>query len=782
MEINLNVISEHIVESTTTTKKMKLSNHASQMVFQMFTKNVYSNPIGTVVREITSNCFDSHVEAGVQNSPVLIKKTHDESTDTTYISFIDYGMGMSQDRVENIYGVYFESTKRETNDQIGGFGIGGKTPLAYKRSTGVGEGEYDNSFFVITNYNGTKFYYNIYEGTESPEFSLFHQEETNEINGTEIRIPVLQRDLGKFEQEIKKQLMYFEGIVFEGFSDYVTNDYQIIEGKTFLYREDCFTDKMHVCVGKVYYPIDYDLLGLSSYDYKIPVGIKVPIGAVNVTVSREQLDYSEGTIKYIKDSMDLVQQELKEMLTKQHENVVTLIDFFKYRKSYGRLNMTEDSSIVLNNIVNHQNIDLVNFKYRHIIKHIPANSDLIPLLFKTSMYGKKKSGRSYWGDGCPEFNQSYEGILDIANNRDCNVLFSENVVYETPRIKQSYLKSYNKRFYVVAPRELDDASELDKIITTFKLEKNITNSKSPNQHLLFDSFNSILDFKKSQTYCDVLDMQSELFELIIDKFEDYNDVEVDEEFKSTYGRRKLSKDILKITVPIMFNGQSYSKERIMIKKLIEFKGKIFYGNSDDVYEMSKMYDIFSDLFGNSDNYVAGSDYGITGENNTIMFITMSKSNIKYMKFCKNALHLSKFYNELLYRKEDDIMKTLRCKTIVGEFESVNEFLTNRLVKEIYPEWSDKIESVRNFIKNISINHDTIEKYRTFIEKHVSNVYGNVTKDEINIRKELDYIMSVDKKNDMVIKYLEIPDNYYSVIDADTDRKMRKKIYDKLIVF
>jgi len=379
MEINLNVISEHIVESTTTTKKMKLSNHASQMVFQMFTKNVYSNPIGTVVREITSNCFDSHVEAGVENTPVLIKKTFDESTSTHYISFIDYGMGMSQDRVENVYGVYFESTKRETNDQIGGFGIGGKTPLAYKRSTGVGEGEYDNSFFVITNYNGTKFYYNIYEGTESPEFSLFHQEPTDEINGSEIRIPVLSKDVRQFEQEINKQLLYFEGIVFEGFSSSVTNDYQIIEGRTFLHREDCFTDVMHVCVGKVYYPINYDLLGLNSYDFRLPVAIKVPIGKVNVTVSREQLDYSEGTIKYIKNAMDEVQEELKEMLTKQHENVVTLEDFLKYRKSFGRLNLTDNSSISLNNLVNHQNINLINFKYNHIAKHIPSANDLIPL-------------------------------------------------------------------------------------------------------------------------------------------------------------------------------------------------------------------------------------------------------------------------------------------------------------------------------------------------------------------------------------------------------------------
>ena len=193
MKINLKKLGEQAIETTTEQTKMRLSEDASSMVFQLFTKNVYSNPIGTVVREITSNCFDSHVEAGV-DSPVVIRKHKDGQTGTHYVSFIDYGVGMSPDRVKNIYGVYFESTKRVNNEQIGGFGIGGKTPLAYKRSTGQGEGEYDNSFYVITNYDGTKYYYCIYEGAESPVISELHKEPTTDRNGTEIQVPVFEKD------------------------------------------------------------------------------------------------------------------------------------------------------------------------------------------------------------------------------------------------------------------------------------------------------------------------------------------------------------------------------------------------------------------------------------------------------------------------------------------------------------------------------------------------------------------------------------------------------------
>ena len=167
MQVNLKSLNQQEVSSTTVEKKMQMSPEYQAMVFQMFTKGIYSNPKGTIVREITSNCKDSHTEAGV-NKPIVIRKTVDKLANTIYISFIDFGVGMSPDRMENIYGVYFASSKRTDNTQIGGFGVGGKTPLAYRRSTGYGQAEYDNSFNIITNYNGIKYTYLVYEGDECP--------------------------------------------------------------------------------------------------------------------------------------------------------------------------------------------------------------------------------------------------------------------------------------------------------------------------------------------------------------------------------------------------------------------------------------------------------------------------------------------------------------------------------------------------------------------------------------------------------------------------------------
>lgn len=99
MILILNNLQDKKVESTTTGIEMKLSDSSDALIFQMFINNKYSNPIGSVVREITSNCFDSHVEAGV-SSPVLIKKSFDEESNNYRISFVDFGMGLSPDRIK----------------------------------------------------------------------------------------------------------------------------------------------------------------------------------------------------------------------------------------------------------------------------------------------------------------------------------------------------------------------------------------------------------------------------------------------------------------------------------------------------------------------------------------------------------------------------------------------------------------------------------------------------------------------------------------------------------
>ena len=92
------------------------------LLFKLLRTSMYSNKIGSIVREVTSNCVDSHIEAGKLDVHIEIEYVP-ENTDTgkhESIIFRDYGVGLSTDRMDNVFRKYLSSTKRDSNDQIGG--------------------------------------------------------------------------------------------------------------------------------------------------------------------------------------------------------------------------------------------------------------------------------------------------------------------------------------------------------------------------------------------------------------------------------------------------------------------------------------------------------------------------------------------------------------------------------------------------------------------------------------------------------------------------------------
>lgn len=729
MELNVNVLGKQQVSSTTGTKQMKLAEGSEGIIFQMFTKNIYSNPIGSVVREITSNCFDSHVEAGNENTPVLIKKTYDSQTDTNYISFIDYGVGLSPERVENIYSTYFSSTKRETNTQIGAFGLGSKTPLAYKRYTGEGDGEYDNSFFVITNYNGIKYYYTVFEGEGSPEYSLFHSEKTNEGNGTEIRIPVLSKDIDKFEDELIRQLYYFEGIVFEGFSDKIENDYQIVRGKNFLYRGNDIDRHIHVCLGKVYYPIDFSTLNLRSYDYQIPIAIDIPIGKIGVTVSRESLDYSEQTITYLKQKIKDTVNELKTMLENQHDNVQTLEDYFKLKEHFGILKLTDDKSINLKGLIKPSEIDLTKFKYSAF--KTPSSGVLFELFFNVKTYGHKETIRG-WNDRFERLSRNYEGIL-----KTNNIYYSDNNNnFKIKRIKQSYLKNVHGRFYLI--RKMNLANNWENICDIFNIH-----------------FDTLDKFVNSDTFKTLLEMQEEYYEIVRNNAIEYESVEVPEDFKTNYGKSKLTSDLLKTTIPIKLD--TISKERVQIKDLVNFKGKIFYGTPDDDNVANTWRSLFVTLYG-SDKLVYSYNrfYSRFGNKKNVMIITVAKNNLKYMKYCKKAYPISQFYYRMIQRKENQIINELKNMDIVSKYHNIDRLYKSEVFCEISPIWKNRIKKIEKHINTLNSNFIGIRDFKPILSNYID--FNNVqqTGEEKVIRKYIEKLEKIESINYDTLELIRIP--------------------------
>ena len=182
---------------------------SNQMIVSILRDKLYSNKIGAVCREVSSNSRDANREAGRSNTPITITISDDNDllNEQTTISFKDNGIGISPERISSVFLKYGSSTKRDNNIQTGGFGIGAKTPFAYS-----------NEFLIVTvsDYKGKRIE-SIYQaailnvdGKEVSQLIPISEEETEEETGTTIVVPIKQGDITSFVKECLQATLFWD--------------------------------------------------------------------------------------------------------------------------------------------------------------------------------------------------------------------------------------------------------------------------------------------------------------------------------------------------------------------------------------------------------------------------------------------------------------------------------------------------------------------------------------------------------------------------------------------
>lgn len=284
--------------SNSTSFEIAQENQA--FIIEALSKNIYRDPIGTIVREYCSNAWDANVEAGV-DEPIIVNL--DEDATGLFFSVVDFGSGMSEEKVKNVFVKYGKSTKGGSNSEIGGFGIGAKSAFAYS-----------DTFFVNTVSEGTLYRYMVSKTNKNPEMTLILEEKVDAPSGTEIKIYLRSSyDWSTFENKIKRQLLHFDNVILKKkgeiddfFTEKKTFDHQIFQVK------DCssnFFDKAYALVGPVAYPIDYSII--NERVFEVPLGIKFNIGELDVTLSREELRYTDETIQAIKNKLEILREAVE---------------------------------------------------------------------------------------------------------------------------------------------------------------------------------------------------------------------------------------------------------------------------------------------------------------------------------------------------------------------------------------------------------------------------------------------------------------------------------------
>lgn len=159
---------------------IKLSIHADGVEHLMGTlSNLYARPAEAVFREYVSNALDSHLLAG-QTKPIDVKLTLHPFNGTAELIVQDFGVGMNRDDVVNIYSKYAASTKRDSNTQIGAFGLGAKSALAIT-----------DRFDVTAVKDGVELvFYCEKKKTGAPHIVFVSENKTKKPNGVTVTIPV----------------------------------------------------------------------------------------------------------------------------------------------------------------------------------------------------------------------------------------------------------------------------------------------------------------------------------------------------------------------------------------------------------------------------------------------------------------------------------------------------------------------------------------------------------------------------------------------------------------
>lgn len=729
MKIQTNTLNEHKIQSAGKVTNMKLDGDSQAMIFQMFTGGLYSDPIGTVIREIASNCFDSHIEAGVDSAknPVIVELGNDASGH--FITFTDKGVGMSPDRIDNIYGTYFKSTKRNSNSEIGGFGLGGKTPLAYTES-----------FFIITQFDGVEYVYNVFEGNEVPAVELMSQTSTNKENGTTVKIPVKQYDIIEFEKKTLRQLYYFENIVFKGFSDrFVSNDYSIVKGKNFLYRGNEYSDYVHVCYGKVAYPLDFDAMGLEKYDFQIPIAIKLEIGELEgtgVTPSREALKYTKENVRIIKSKLEAVVEELKGMLSKQYKDVTTLFDYYKATKQFGTLYFDNDRSIYLRDLIKKSDVEYPNFKFKGLT--VPSDNEIMQDFYNIKLYGKKYATSSWKRKG-RQWDERLGTIVDQDN------LYYNDGEFNRKIVKQAYLKaiSESENFYILTPKELTTDH------TTYLLRKYGAMQEILNDDSTSDDLKYKMLMPRGKAIKMIEAMMKEVHSLLAKYRENYDDVEVTDEFIQSRKKDRLSKEVLNTTIPVKCKA-GWGRERLTLEELASVKGSIYYGFRDDESALSSAKSILeavSQKEALSVAYVGKNRY--SRKTRGTMFIVISQGNEKYMNMLgKKAIHVKHFYKTFVARKLDRIINSMIANKVSDSFYYVEDFIKSDIMEHICKDTYEQVQEVKQFLSNANTRIGyRVDRTKVEVELGVSLDKMEVANQYSNIIEKLKKL-SVNNKSKM----------------------------------
>lgn len=322
---------QNIASKKFESSEIGMSAAGSAMAAYILRDKIYSDKPLAVVREYLANALDEHVKVKAADA-AFIKKVFVSlplKTDASpFFAVRDFAYGLDDDGVRNVFGMYFESTKQNTNTQIGGFGVGSKAGHAYTET-----------FYVTSWHDGRKKVYSfVVEGNSTKgkgSILLLSDTVSSDPSGIEVKVPVKPEDIYKFENSFAEFAPFINKLVETNIDDtpaklnILAKRFGSVEEVTrYSIKLSRYTENRVVCgfipysVGDIFMKecVEESLKEIGA-KHGIPVGFlrkvclfgnrgsqfipRVNIGDVDISVSRENLETTHKTKESIKTSVKM---------------------------------------------------------------------------------------------------------------------------------------------------------------------------------------------------------------------------------------------------------------------------------------------------------------------------------------------------------------------------------------------------------------------------------------------------------------------------------------------
>jgi len=674
----------------------EIAQGAQAIIMRMAQKDIYSNPIGSFIRETVSNAKDSIFEKNafrkIKNNEINVSDIYSDSSQALYkdskfnpnytllenlstndeikieieynkydsagiIKITDYGIGCSFDRLIGMTNIGF-STKRLNNKQKGFFGAGAKVGLSYSFTDHYNiTSVHDKKKFSIDCYMYDRV--SVKPKLNSPSVDYkgkpFYYEEVKDKNHTTVSLRININDVDSFIQECKTQLLYFKNVrLFK-------NKVEIPFAAEILYEDEyCIISKTTeksifsapqlvainevgkkhhddpVCYGKINYGLMRDANKYGN------IAIKVPIESIIIE--------DDGSVKLLQEGVEVVasresvvynEKTIKYIRKVTERLEKNLIEY--YNKEVEKLAKTDDFIEWCKTITSIQNKD--NNSVLGVIRNFVNFNNKTTLTFKDKYdyYG----GNIYSKDN---------------KEKDKMLLKCYDYTFQSVRLRGGKIEDR------VVHREISFYDFIQRTGTKFikdanhnnKVNKKILLSSSLSFIEVDDSFNLKLNFPSYQEYLDNLPIE----QVEEDKPVKKERAKVDR----TYVNHTLVTDVLK-TVKILKNEKvkgyyinKNEKELVLAKFFHGYLSESIYRletKPAEFYELGHMSNLYNDE--RVQKLAIALNYDLTQVIPNFDFSLLPdafKDKVKFFRECHQSLINAKKHYSIWNNEVQDQLKSI----------------------------------------------------------------------------------------------------------------------------